>query len=66
MDFQYNNGHPILYEYTPSQVAAGIFMGLFGAAAVTHFFEMCRLRTPFFIPLIFGCISKSYSLQPNF
>ena len=48
-----------LYPYVPSEVAAYIFVVLFGSGALIHFFLLCRFRSPFFLPFFLGCISKS-------
>jgi len=49
--------HLVLYNYTPSAVAAYAFMGIFGLGTAVHFFYLFKLRQAFFIPLIIGGIS---------
>lgn len=50
---------PKLFEYHPSGPAALIFVAAFGLGTITHFIEMCWLRTWYFIPFLMGCISKN-------
>lgn len=47
-----------MYHYIPSDIAAYIFMGVFGSAAVIHTFFMFQLRTKHFFLFILGGISK--------
>lgn len=59
MDIQYNGpGDVTTYQYKPNGAAAIIFIAGFGINFFGHFFEMCRLRTAYFLPLIIGCLSE--------
>jgi len=52
-----------LYHYVPSDVAAYIFMAVFGCAAMLHIFFMFQLRAKHFFLFVVACISKlCYSL----
>lgn len=44
----------VLYRYHPSQVAAIIFVVLFGLTTVLHLFQLIKKRTWYFIPLVVG------------
>ncbi|OQE46065.1 hypothetical protein PENCOP_c001G08989 [Penicillium coprophilum] len=43
-----------LYNYDPSEVAAIIFVVLFGLTTLVHIFQMIRTRSWFFIPFTIG------------
>ncbi|OJI83542.1 hypothetical protein ABZX51_011119 [Aspergillus tubingensis] len=49
----------ILYYYTPSAAAAGIFVVLFGISTVLHFLQLVRTRTWFMIPFFIGGILET-------
>ncbi|PWY72618.1 RTA1-domain-containing protein [Aspergillus eucalypticola CBS 122712] len=49
----------ILYYYTPSAAAAGIFVVLFGISTVLHFLQLVRTRTWFMIPFFIGGILEA-------
>lgn len=49
----------ILYYYTPSAAAAGIFVVLFGISTVLHLLQLVRTRTWFMIPFFIGGICQS-------
>ncbi|GAM39616.1 RTA1 protein [Talaromyces pinophilus] len=44
----------VLYYYTPSTAAAGVFIALFGLSTVYHFYQLMRTRTWFMIPFFIG------------
>ncbi|KAF3041902.1 hypothetical protein E8E12_006217 [Didymella heteroderae] len=44
----------VLYRYYPSQVAAIIFVVLFGLTTILHLFQLVKKRTWYFIPLVIG------------
>lgn len=44
----------VLYRYHPSQVAAIIFVVLFGLTTILHLFQLIKKRTWYFIPLVVG------------
>lgn len=48
----------IFYYYTPSTVAAVIFIVLFGLSSLLHFYQLVRTRTWFMIPFLIGAICK--------
>lgn len=50
----------VLYYYTPSTAAAGIFIALFGLSAVYHFYQLMRTRTWFMIPFFIGGLRKFF------
>lgn len=50
----------ILYYYTPSSAAAGIFIVLFGISTVYHFYQLMRTRTWFMIPFLIGGLRKFF------
>lgn len=50
------------FLYTPSKPAAWAFVALFGIATSAHFILMFPFRAAFFIPVIIGGISTSFSL----
>ncbi|EFQ92057.1 hypothetical protein PTNB73_01521 [Pyrenophora teres f. teres] len=43
-----------LYRYTPSKIAAGIFVIAFGFTTFAHIFQLFQKRTWYFTPLIIG------------
>ncbi|RAH54087.1 RTA1 like protein [Aspergillus piperis CBS 112811] len=49
----------ILYYYTPSAAAAGIFVVLFGISTVLHLLQLVRTRTWFMIPFFIGGILET-------
>ena len=49
----------ILYYYTPSAAAAGIFVVLFGISTILHFYQLMRTRSWFMIPFFIGGICQS-------
>ncbi|PYH64963.1 RTA1 domain-containing protein [Aspergillus vadensis CBS 113365] len=49
----------VLYYYTPSAAAAGIFVVLFGISTVLHFLQLVRTRTWFMIPFFIGGILET-------
>jgi hypothetical protein len=53
----------VLYRYIPSQVAAIIFVVIFGLTTFAHIFQLIQKRTWYFIPLVIGglCTVTSYS-----
>lgn len=53
------------YHYTPSNVAAIIFICLFAVATVVRIFIVLRKRIWYFIPLIIGGICRSPFLIPH-
>jgi hypothetical protein len=48
----------VLYYYTPSTAAAGIFIALFGLSTLYHFYQLLRTRTWFMIPFLIGGLRK--------
>lgn len=50
-----------LYHYTPSAVAAGIFVVIFAIQFVLHVFRLFRTRTWFCIPFSIGALRKFIS-----
>ncbi|KAH8707655.1 RTA1 like protein-domain-containing protein [Phaeosphaeriaceae sp. PMI808] len=44
------------YRYHPSRTAAIIFLVIFGLTTITHFYQVCRRRTWYFVPLVIGGI----------
>lgn len=44
----------VLYRYYPSQVAAIIFVVLFGVTTILHLFQLVKKRTWYFISLLVG------------
>lgn len=48
----------VFYYYTPSTVAAGIFIALFGLSTLYHFYQLMRTRTWFMIPFFIGGLRK--------
>lgn len=50
----------VLYYYTPSSAAAGIFIALFGLSTVYHFYQLMRTRTWFMIPFVIGGLRKFF------
>jgi hypothetical protein len=50
-----------LYPYTPNQNACLAAAALFGLSAIIHTFMMFKKRTFFYMPLIIGAFSKSYT-----
>jgi hypothetical protein len=48
----------VLYHYTPSLAAAGIFVVLFLATAFLHTFQLFKNRTLYFIPFLIGGFCK--------
>ncbi|KAJ5613370.1 hypothetical protein N7510_006564 [Penicillium lagena] len=46
----------VLYYYTPSGPAAGIFVALFGLVTIVHFYQLIRTRTWFMVPFCIGGI----------
>ncbi|OOF96851.1 hypothetical protein ASPCADRAFT_129909 [Aspergillus carbonarius ITEM 5010] len=49
----------ILYYYTPSAAAAGIFVVLFGISTILHFYQLMRTRSWFMIPFFIGGILET-------
>lgn len=49
-----NNG---LYPYSPSEVGAILFAGLFGLSTLYHLFQMIRGRAWFYTAFVVGAIS---------
>ncbi|EEA27147.1 hypothetical protein TMatcc_004580 [Talaromyces marneffei ATCC 18224] len=49
----------VFYYYTPSTVAAGIFIALFGLSTLYHFYQLMRTRTWFMIPFFIGGLLES-------
>lgn len=52
----FEDGKVLYYPYTPSTTAGYIFMTLFLLITVVHIFQVVRLKTHFFIPMIIGGI----------
>ena len=48
----------VLYHYTPSLVAAVIFVVLFAIGSLVHLFFSIHFRARYFIPFIIGSICK--------
>jgi hypothetical protein len=48
----------VLYRYYPSQVAAIIFVVLFGLTTTLHLFQLIKKKTWYFIPLVVGGACK--------
>ena len=44
----------VLYRFYPSQIAAIIFVVLFGLTTLLHVFQLVKKRTWYFIPLVVG------------
>jgi hypothetical protein len=42
------------YKYTPSKVAAAVFIVLFAISSVVHLLQLLRHRVWFFIPMFIG------------
>jgi hypothetical protein len=49
----------VLYRYIPSQVAAIIFVVLFGLTTIAHIFQLIKKRTWYFTPLVVGGLCKT-------
>jgi hypothetical protein len=49
----------LLYHYSPSKVAAIVFIALFGITTILHIFQLSRKRTWYFIPFVIGGLCKS-------
>ncbi|KAL4871463.1 hypothetical protein BDV12DRAFT_194522 [Aspergillus spectabilis] len=43
-----------LFRYTPSQIPAGIFAGLFFLTTVAHLYQMLKTKAWYFIPFVVG------------
>ena len=48
------------YRYTPSLVAAIIFIVLFAISTFLHLYQLIRTRTWYFIPLVVGGFCKIF------
>jgi len=52
-----------LYRYTPSRVAAVIFVVLFALTTAVHLFQLIKRRTWYFIPFVLGgCCKYNFSI----
>ncbi|KAF4995215.1 hypothetical protein FDECE_12866 [Fusarium decemcellulare] len=49
----------VFYSYNPSMPAAVIFIVVFGASALLHFWQLLRNRTWYFIPFLIGCLFEA-------
>lgn len=52
------------YRYHPSQVAAVIFVALFGLTTILHIFQVIKKRTWYFIPLVVGGLCEHHHISP--
>lgn len=55
----------VFYSYTPSMVAAIIFIIIFACSALLHTWQLFRSRTWYFIPFLIGCLCKFAYLYPK-
>lgn len=51
----------VLYQYTPSKIAAICAAGLFGASTIYHLTTLIQKKTRFYIAMTVGGLSKSQS-----
>lgn len=47
-----------LYQYDPSDVAAYVYMGLFGFCTAAHLVLIFSFRATYFVPFLIGGTSK--------
>jgi hypothetical protein len=59
LDIEFENGRPKrYYQYTPSEVAAYLFVALFALTTIAHFIMIFPYQTKYFISLLIGGICK--------
>ncbi|KAH6989122.1 RTA1 like protein-domain-containing protein [Ilyonectria sp. MPI-CAGE-AT-0026] len=56
---QCNNEYADIYKYTPSKVAAVIFVVLFALSSIVHIWQMTKTKTWYLSALIVGCILQA-------
>ena len=53
-----------LYRYSPSLIAAAIFVILFGVASAVHAWQLIRVRSWYLVPLLVGGLCECLPCLP--
>jgi hypothetical protein len=51
------------YKYTPSKVAAAVFIVLFAISSIVHLLQLLRNRVWFFIPMFLGGLCQWFPIK---